>query len=80
MECYVQGNTFQGNWWWTNSPYQFQYSIGGHRGYATVNIKGQGAICYVSGQNPQYWTQLGSRGAKSEKPDTTSWFMAGVDP
>jgi hypothetical protein len=80
MECYIGGNVYSGSWWWTNNPYQFQYSVGGWNGCATVNIKGQGAVCFVSGQNPQYWTQLGSRGQKTDKPDTTSWFMEQVDP
>lgn len=80
VEAYVQGNQYNGNWWWTNAPYQFQYRIYGFNGTATVNIKGQGAVCFFPGQNPQYWTQLGSRGAKTDKPDNTSWFMTQIDP
>lgn len=80
MEAYVQGNQYTGSWWWTNSPYQFQYNVNGWSGYATVNIKGNGAVCYTSGQNPQYWTQLGSRGEDSDKPDEKSWFMATESP
>lgn len=80
MEAYVQGNSYTGRWWWTNNPYQFQYAINGWNGCATVNIKGQGAVAFFPGQNPSYWTQLGSRGGKTDKPDTSSWFMEQVDP
>ena len=27
LEAYVQGRSYNGNWWWTRSPYQFQYNI-----------------------------------------------------
>lgn len=81
MEAYVGGNSYTGSWWWSNSPSQFQYNINGWSGYATVNIKGQGAVCYTAGQNPSYWTQLGSRGGETdEKPDEKSWFMSTVAP
>ena len=80
MEAYVQGRSYNGNWWWTRSPYQFQYNIYGFGGTCTVNIKGQGAIASYPGQAPSYWSQLGSRGRKTDKPDTTSWFMTTIDP
>ena len=76
MEAYIQGNSFDGRWWWTNSPYQFQYSVRGSM--VTVNIKGQGAVALEPGYNPNYWTQVGTRGEKKE--DTESWFMAQIDP
>ena len=44
----------------------------------TVNIKGQGAVALEPGYNPNYWTQVGTRGEKKE--DTESWFMAQIDP
>lgn len=80
MEAYVSGRSYTGTWWWTRSPYQFQYNVHGFNGYCTVNIKGQGAVTSYPGQNPQYWTQLGSRGGKTDKPDNRSWFMTTIDP
>ena len=82
MEAYSGGNSYTGSWWWTNNPYQFQYNISGWSGYATVNIKGQGAVCSYAGQNPEYWTQLAGRGGDSDesKPDERSWFMSTVAP
>jgi hypothetical protein len=80
MEAYVSGSSYSGSWWWTNNPYQFQYSVNGWSGYGTVDIKGQGAVCYVPGQSAQYWTQLGSRGGETDKPDETSWFLETVAP
>ena len=81
MEAYIGGSSYTGSWWWSNNPYQFQYNINGWSGYATVNIKGQGAVCLVPGQNPSYWSQLGSRGGETdEKPDEKSWFMSTVAP
>lgn len=80
MEAYVNGYSYRGSWWWTRSPYQFQYSINGFNGYGTVDIKGNGAVANVPGQHPQYWTQLGSRGGKTDKPDNRSWFMAQKAP
>lgn len=80
MEAYIQGTSYSGSWWWTNSPYQFSYAINGWNGYAVVDIKGQGAVCRVPGQNPQYWTQLGSRGGDTDKPDSRSWFKETVAP
>lgn len=78
MEAYDQGQAFAGRWWWTQQPYQFQYSYSGAT--LTVNIKGQGAICSQAGFPPTYWTQIASRGGKMDKPDTTSWFMEQIDP
>jgi hypothetical protein len=80
MNAYIQGGSYGGSWWWTNNPYQFQYSIHGLNGYGTVNIQGQGAICSVPGQHPQYWTQIASRGEEDNKPDVNSWFMTTVSP
>lgn len=77
MTAYVQGNAYNGRWWWTNSPWEFQYNFGWKT--ATVQIKGQGAVALAPGENPQYWTQMASRGA-DKKSDTTSWFMEQVDP
>jgi hypothetical protein len=79
MEAYIQGNAISGRWWWTNNPYQFQYCLNGYGTY-TVNIKGQGAVCFQPGHNPSYWSQLGSRGEESDKPDTTSWFLEQPGP
>lgn len=78
MEAYIGGYSYSGSWWWTQSPYQFQYSMG--RSTQTVNIKGQGAVALQPGYPPQYWTQIASRGGKMNKADTTSWFMAQIDP
>lgn len=76
MEAYIQGSAYSGRWWWTNSPYQFQYNFGWRT--VTVNIKGQGAVALEPGFNPNYWTQVATRGEK--KTDEESWFMAQVDP
>jgi hypothetical protein len=73
MTAYVQGNAYNGRWWWTSKPWQFQYNFGWKT--CTVQIKGQGAVALAHGENPQYWTQMASRGNQEEKPDTTSWFM-----
>jgi hypothetical protein len=78
MEAYVSGNAYSGRWWWTNNPYQFQYNFGWNT--ITVNIKGQGAVALEPGRNPNYWTQMATRGGKTDKPDTESWFMEQVDP
>lgn len=80
LEAYVQGNAYYGRWWWTQNPYQFQYTVNGFNAVATVNIRGSGAVCSVYGQNPQFWNMVGSRGEKSEKPDNESWFMETVAP
>ena len=78
MTAYIQGNQYNGRWWWTRSPYQFQYNFGTQT--ITVNIKGQGAVALQPGYNPQYWTQVARRGAEDQKPDTESWFMTQIDP
>jgi hypothetical protein len=78
MEAYVNGQAFNGRWWWTNNPYQFQFPWYGST--ATVNIKGSGAVCVVAGGGNSYWTQLGSRGEKEQLVDTTSWFMEQNEP
>lgn len=78
MTAYIQGNAYNGRWWWTNSPWQFQYNFGYKT--ITVNVKGQGAVALEPGRNPNYWTQIASRGAKDQKPDTESWFMEQLDP
>ena len=78
MEAYVNGQQFSGRWWWTNNPYQFQFPWYGS--VATVNIKGQGAICTVAGGGNSYWTMLGSRGAEDQRTDETSWFMEQNEP
>ena len=78
LQAYTQDGNFSGCWWWTSSPYQFQYSV---RGVThTVNIKGQGAVCQAPGMNPTYWQQIASRGGDTDKPDTTSWFVEQIDP
>jgi hypothetical protein len=78
MEAYINGAQRSGRWWWTSSPYQFQYN---HSGYnVTVSIKGQGAVCHRPGFNATYWTQMATRGAKTDKPDDRSWFMEQLDP
>lgn len=78
MEAYVNGQAFSGRWWWTNNPYQFQFPWYGST--ATVNIKGNGAICTVARGGNSYWTMLGSRGAGDNRSDNTSWFMEGSEP
>lgn len=78
MQAYVQGSSYNGSWWWTRSPYQFQYNVRGRT--HTVNIKGQGAVCSAAGAHPSYWQQIASRGGETDKPDTTSWFMEQLDP
>ncbi|HIB67364.1 MAG TPA: hypothetical protein EYO33_20230 [Phycisphaerales bacterium] len=78
IEGYINGQVFSGRWWWSSRPYQFQFPWYGRT--ATVNIKGNGGICYVPGYQPTYWTMLGSRGAKDDKPDNVSWFMENDAP
>jgi hypothetical protein len=78
MVGYIRGNAYNGRWWWTNNPYQFQYTLG--RTTVTVNIKGQGAVALEPGFNPNYWTQMASRGGETDKPDTESWFMEQTNP
>ncbi|MCA9778535.1 MAG: hypothetical protein KC800_17525 [Candidatus Eremiobacteraeota bacterium] len=79
MEAYIDGAQRNGRWWWVSSPYRFQYN---HSGYnVTVDIKGQGAVCYRPGFSATYWTQMATRGAAEEKPvDDRSWFMPQIDP
>lgn len=78
MTAYIQGTAYNGRWWWTNNPYEFQWNAG--RDTLTVQIKGQGAVCLQRGYNPTYWTQIAARGSEDEKPDTNSWFMEQVAP
>lgn len=78
MEAYVQGNAYNGRWWWTRSPYQFQYNFGYKT--ITVNVKGQGAVAQEPGRHPSYWTQVARRGAAETRTDSESWFMEQVDP
>ena len=78
MEAYIQGNVYNGRWWWTRNPYQFQYNFGYKT--ITVNVKGQGAIALEPGRNPSYWSMIARRGSEEKRPDTTSWFMEQVDP
>ena len=79
MEAYIDGQPHNGRWWWTSSPYQFQYN---HSGYnVTVSIKGQGAVCHRPGFNASYWTQMRTRGAATGDSDGGGgWFMEQLAP